>query len=193
MGEATLKAVRAVDYVNAGTVEFLLDADGPVYFMEMNTRVQVEHPVTEQITGVDIIKEQIRIAAGQPMKHATQEAVQMRGHAIEFRINAEDPDHDFRPHPGEVRIFNPPGGFGVRVDSHLYSGYSVPPHYDSLLAKLIVWGETRAEAIARARRALDEFIIVGIPTTIPFHQAAIEVPAFQAGEVYTDFVETHMS
>jgi len=182
-----------VDYVNAGTVEFLLDTDGSFYFMEMNTRVQVEHPVTEQITGVDIIKEQIRIAAGEPMKHRDQSDIVLRGHAIEFRINAEDPAHGFRPHPGEVRIFNPPGGFGVRVDSHLYSGYIVPPHYDSLLAKLVVWGESRGEAINRARRALDEFIVVGIPTTIPFHQAVIEVEAFQQGDVYTDFVETHMS
>ncbi|MDZ4178290.1 MAG: acetyl-CoA carboxylase biotin carboxylase subunit [Coriobacteriia bacterium] len=193
MGDAAIKLVRAVDYQNAGTVEFLLDTDGSFYFMEMNTRVQVEHPVTEQITGVDIIKEQIRIAAGQPMKHAEQADIELRGHAIEFRINAEDPDHDFRPNPGEVRIFNPPGGFGVRVDSHLYSGYHVPPYYDSLLAKLIVWGETRAEAIARARRALDEFIVVGIPTTVSFHQRVIEIDAFQAGDVYTDFIDQHMS
>ncbi len=192
MGEAALKAVRAVGYVNAGTIEFLLDTDGRFYFMEMNTRVQVEHPVTEQITGVDIIKEQIRIAAGEPMRHATQEEIELRGHAIEFRINAEDPAHDFRPNPGEVAIFNPPGGFGVRVDSHLYSGYRVPPNYDSLLAKLIVWGETRDEAIARARRALDEFIVVGIPTTIPFHQRVIENEAFRAGDVYTDFIDQHM-
>ncbi len=193
MGEAALLAVRAVDYVNAGTVEFLLDTDGRFYFMEMNTRVQVEHPVTEQVTGVDIIKEQIRIASGERMKHARQEDVVLRGHAIEFRINAEDPAHDFRPHPGTISVFNPPGGFGVRVDSHVYSGYTVPPYYDSLLGKLIVWGETRAEAVSRARRALDEFIVVGIPTTIPFHQAVIEVEAFQSGEVYTDFVERHMS
>ena len=193
MGEAALLAVRAVDYVNAGTVEFLLDTDGRFYFMEMNTRVQVEHPVTEQVTGVDIIKEQIRIASGERMKHARQEDIVLRGHAIEFRINAEDPAHDFRPHPGTISVFNPPGGFGVRVDSHVYSGYTVPPYYDSLLGKLIVWGETRAEAVSRARRALDEFIVVGIPTTIPFHQAVIEVEAFQSGEVYTDFVERHMS
>jgi acetyl-CoA carboxylase biotin carboxylase subunit len=192
MGEAALKAVRAVGYVNAGTVEFLLDESGEFYFMEMNTRIQVEHPVTEFITGVDIVKEQIRIAAGEPMKHATQDLVQMRGHAIEFRINAEDTRMDFRPTPGTVTIFNPPGGFGVRVDSHLYSGYPVPPYYDSLLAKLIVWGETRSEAIARARRALDEFIVVGVPTTIPFHQRVIELPAFQSGEVYTDFIEEHV-
>lgn len=193
MGEAALKAVRAVGYVNAGTVEFLLDVDGGFYFMEMNTRVQVEHPVTEQITGVDIIKEQLRIAAGEPMKHTSQDQIELRGHAIEFRINAEDPAHDFRPNPGEVKLFNPPGGFGVRVDTHLYSGYHVPPHYDSLLAKLIVWGETREEALARGRRALGEFIIVGIPTTIPFHEAVLQIPAFIAGDVYTDFIDRHMS
>ncbi len=193
MGEAALTAVRAVGYVNAGTVEFLLDVDDNFYFMEMNTRVQVEHPVTEQITGVDIVKEQLRIAAGEPMKHTSQGQIVLRGHAIEFRINAEDPAHDFRPNPGEVRLFNPPGGFGVRVDTHLYSGYHVPPYYDSLIAKLIVWGETRAEALARGRRALGEFIVVGIPTTIPFHEAVLEVPAFISGDVYTDFIERHMS
>ncbi len=192
MGEAALLAVRAVGYVNAGTVEFLLDTDGRFYFMEMNTRVQVEHPVTEQVTGVDIIKEQIRIAAGLEMRHKSQADIELRGHAIEFRINAEDPTHGFRPHPGLVEVFNPPGGFGVRVDSHLYSGYRVPPTYDSLLGKLIVWGETRGEAVNRARRALDEFIVTGIPTTIAFHQAVIEVPAFKQGDVYTDFVERYM-
>jgi acetyl-CoA carboxylase biotin carboxylase subunit len=192
MGEAALKAVHAVDYVNAGTVEFLLDEDGKFYFMEMNTRVQVEHPVTEAVTGVDIIKEQIRIAAGSPMRHTDQADIVQRGHAIEFRINAEDPANGFRPHPGRVEVYNAPGGLGVRVDSHMYSGYTVPPNYDSLLAKLIVWGETRREAINRARRALDEFIVVGIPTTIPFHQAVIENEYFQKGEVYTDFVETRI-
>jgi len=192
MGEAAIKAVHAVGYVNAGTVEFLLDEDGSFYFMEMNTRVQVEHPVTEQVTGVDIIKEQIRIAAGEPMKHARQEDVKLNGHAIEFRINAEDPLAGFRPHPGRVDVFNAPGGFGVRVDSHLYSGYTVPPYYDSLIAKLIVWGETRAEAVDRARRALDEFIVVGIPTTVPFHQFVVEEEHFARGEVYTDYVERHV-
>jgi acetyl-CoA carboxylase biotin carboxylase subunit len=192
MGAAAIKLVRAVDYVNAGTVEFLLDQDGRFYFMEMNTRVQVEHPVTEQITGVDIIKEQIRIASGLPMKHANQEDIVLRGHAIEFRINAEDPAHDFRPHPGLIEVFNPPGGFGVRVDSHVYSGYRVPPTYDSLLAKLVVWGETRAEAIARGRRALDEFIVTGIPTTVSFHLRVVENDAFVRGDVYTDFVETEL-
>jgi acetyl-CoA carboxylase biotin carboxylase subunit len=192
MGEAALKAVRAVDYVNAGTVEFLLDEDGSFYFMEMNTRVQVEHPVTEAVTGIDIIKEQIRIAAGHPMKHTRQEEIVQRGHAIEFRINAEDPSANFRPNPGRIEVFNPPGGFGVRVDSHIYSGYHVPPNYDSLLGKLIVWGETRDEAVNRARRALDEFIVVGIPTTIPFHQVVVDNEYFQRGEVYTDFVERHI-
>lgn len=193
MGVAALKAVRAVNYVNAGTVEFLLDTDGKFYFMEMNTRVQVEHCITEQVTGVDIVKEQIRIAAGEPMRHKTQAEIVLRGHAIEFRINAEDPSHNFRPNPGLIEVFNPPGGFGVRIDSHVYSGYRVPPTYDSLLGKLIVWGETRDEAVARARRALDEFIVVGIPTTIPFHQAVVETEAFAAGDVYTDFVDTEMS
>jgi len=192
MGAAAIKLVRNVDYQNAGTVEFLLDTDGRFYFMEMNTRVQVEHPVTEQITGVDIIKEQIRIAAGLPMRHANQSDIVLRGHAIEFRVNAEDPAHNFRPNPGLIEVFNPPGGFGVRVDSHIYSGYRVPPTYDSLLAKLIVWGETRDEAIARGQRALDEFIVTGIPTTIPFHLQVLENPAFRRGEVYTDFVETEM-
>jgi acetyl-CoA carboxylase biotin carboxylase subunit len=192
MGEAALKAVRAVDYVNAGTVEFLLDTDGSFYFMEMNTRVQVEHPVTEAISGVDIIKEQIRIAAGAEMRHTSQEHLRINGHAIEFRINAEDPSAGFRPTPGRIEVFNPPGGFGVRVDSHAYSGYHVPQYYDSLIAKLIVWGETRYEALNRARRALDEFIIVGVPTTIPFHQVVIENETFQRGEVYTDFVETQI-
>lgn len=192
MGEAAIKLVRAVGYENAGTVEFLLDTDGRFYFMEMNTRVQVEHPVTEQVTGVDVIKEQIRIASGLPMKHAKQEDIVLRGHAIEFRINAEDPAHGFRPHPGRIGVYSPPGGFGVRVDSHVYSGYDVPPTYDSLLGKLIVWGETRDEAIARGHRALDEFIVTGIPTTIPFHLEVLDIDAFRRGEVYTDFVETEM-
>jgi len=193
MGAAAIKLVRNVDYQNAGTVEFLLDTNGRFYFMEMNTRVQVEHPVSEQITGVDIIKEQIRIAAGLPMKHANQEDIVLRGHAIEFRINAEDPAHNFRPSPGLIEVFSAPGGFGVRVDSHVFSGYTVPPTYDSLLAKLIVWGETRDEAIARAHRALDEFIVTGVATTIPFHLQVVDTPAFRRGEVYTDFVETEMN
>jgi len=193
MGEAAIKLVRHVGYQNAGTVEFLLDTDGSFYFMEMNTRVQVEHPVTEQITGVDIIKEQIRIAAGLPMKHASQDDIHLAGHAIEFRINAEDPAHGFRPHPGTIGVFSPPGGFGVRVDSHVFSGYKVPSTYDSLLGKLIVWGETRNEAIARGHRALDEFIVTGIPTTIPFHLEVLDNEAFRRGEVYTDFIDAEMN
>jgi len=141
---------------------------------------------------VDIIKEQIRIAAGETMKHPTQDSVELRGHAIEFRINAEDPLAGFRPHPGAIEVFNPPGGFGVRVDSHLYGGYVVPQHYDSLLAKLVVWGETREEALARGRRALDEFIIIGVPTTIPFHQYVVEDEHFARGEVYTDYIDQHV-
>ncbi len=190
MGEAALTAARAAGYVNAGTVEFLLDSDGAFYFMEMNTRVQVEHPVTEAVTGIDIIKEQIRIAAGDGLCHA-QEDVRISGHAFEFRINAEDPSRDFMPAAGTVTLYNPPGGPGVRVDSHLYSGYAIPPYYDSLLGKLIIWGETRDEAIARSRRALEEFIIDGVPTTLPFHEKVLDNESFQRGEVYTNFIALH--
>jgi len=191
MGEAALTAARAAAYVNAGTVEFLLDGSGSFYFMEMNTRVQVEHPVTETVTGIDIIKEQIRIAAGETLQHS-QDDVEIRGHAFEYRINAEDPDRDFMPGAGTITLYNPPGGPGVRVDSHLYSGYVVPSFYDSLLAKLIIWGETRAEAIARSRRALEEFIIDGIPTTIPFHEKVVANEAFGRGDVHTNFIAAHM-
>lgn len=191
MGEAALTAARAAGYVNAGTVEFLLDADGSFYFMEMNTRVQVEHPVTEAVTGIDIIKEQIRIAAGEKLQH-TQEDVTISGHAFEYRINAEDPDRDFMPGGGTVKLYNPPGGPGVRVDSHLYTGYEIPPYYDSLLAKLIIWGETRDEAIARSRRALEEYIIDGVPTTLPFHERVVTNEFFRAGDVHTNFIATHI-
>ena len=170
MGEAALLAVRAVDYVNAGTVEFLLDEDGKFYFMEMNTRVQVEHPVTEAVTGVDIIKEQIRIAAGAPMRHPTRPTSSSAGTRSSSASTRRTRPTTSGRTPGASRSSTRPAGLGVRVDSHMYSGYTVPPNYDSLLAKLIVWGETRYEAINRARRALDEFIVVGIPTTIPFHQ-----------------------
>ncbi len=189
MGEAALKAVRACDYRNAGTVEFLLDLDGRFYFMEMNTRVQVEHPVSEQITGVDIIKEQLRIASGEPMSCASDAPFSPLCHAIEFRINAEDPSHGFRPNPGKITRFDLPGGPGVRVDTHVYPGYSVPPNYDSLIAKLIVWGKDRDEALARARRALAEVRIEGIPTTVSFHREVVNNAVFRSGEVYTDFVE----
>lgn len=192
MGVAAVKAVRAVDYRNAGTIEFLLDQDGRFYFMEMNTRVQVEHPVTEEITGTDIIKEQLRIAAGEPMLCADRAPFSPYGHAIEFRINAEDPENDFRPCPGTIERFTPPAGPGVRVESYLEQGSRISPFYDSLVAKLVVWGFTREEAIARGRRALSEFKIEGIKTTIPFHQKVLENEAFKQGEAYTDFIETEM-
>jgi acetyl-CoA carboxylase biotin carboxylase subunit len=194
MCEAARKAVEAVSYRSAGTIEFLLDQDGKFYFMEMNTRVQVEHPVTEMITGVDIIKEQLRIAAGERMRSADTPRFSPNGHAIEFRINAEDPDHGFRPCPGTITKLRFPAGPGVRVESYLEEGSRISPYYDSLIAKLIVWGADRDEAIARGKRALSEFVIEGdgICTTIPFHQAVLDVPAFQKGQAYTDFIETEM-
>jgi acetyl-CoA carboxylase biotin carboxylase subunit len=192
MGVAALKAVRAVDYKNAGTIEFLLDERGEFYFMEMNTRVQVEHPVTEEITGTDIIKEQLRIAAGEPMSCAPRAPFTPAGHAIELRINAEDPAHGFRPCPGTVTRFEPPAGPGVRVETYLRTGSKISPHYDSLVAKVIVHGQDREEAVARARRALDEFVIEGIATTIPFHQRVLDNEVFLAGDATTDFIETQM-
>ena len=192
MGVAAIKAVRAVDYRNAGTIEFLFDESGKFYFMEMNTRVQVEHPVSEQITGVDIIKEQLRIAAGEPMSCAERAPFRPNGHAIEFRINAEDPDNDFRPSPGTITRFEVPGGPGVRVETYLTQGAKISPYYDSMVAKLIVWGQSREEALARGRRALAEFKIEGIPTTIPFHQKVLDNAVFQMGEARTDFIETAM-
>ncbi|MDR3316275.1 MAG: acetyl-CoA carboxylase biotin carboxylase subunit [Coriobacteriales bacterium] len=192
MGETALRAAREVSYTGAGTVEFLLDTDGRFYFMEMNTRVQVEHPVTEAITHTDLIKEQLRIAAGEPISFLDRVPLAPFGHAIEFRINAEDPDNNFWPSPGTIVGLTLPGGPGVRVDTHIYAGYSVPPTYDSLIAKLIVWGATRDEAIARGRRALGEFSIEGIKTTIPFHLKVLGEQDFVAGTVYTDFIETHV-
>lgn len=192
MGVAAVKAMRAVDYRNAGTVEFLLAPDGHFYFMEMNTRVQVEHPVTEMITGTDIIKEQLRIAAGEPMSCARRAPFAPSGHAIEMRINAEDPEHGFRPCPGTITRFRAPGGPGIRLESYVSEGSRISPYYDSLVAKLIVHGQDREEAIARARRALDEFQIEGIATTIPFHKRVLENEAFCAGDVTTDFIETQM-
>ncbi len=192
MSVAAAKAVRAVDYRNAGTIEFLLSSDDQFYFMEMNTRVQVEHPVSEQITGVDIIKEQLRIASGEPMSCASRAPFSPFGHAMEFRINAEDPDCGFRPSPGTITRFEPPAGPGVRVESYIKSGSRISPYYDSLVAKLIVFGQDREEVLARGRRALDEFVIEGIKTTIPFHRAVLENEVFCAGEAATDFIETQM-
>ena len=192
MGVAAVKAMRAVDYRNAGTVEFLLDSSGKFYFMEMNTRVQVEHPVTEEITGTDIIKEQLRIASGEPMTCAERAPFTPFGHAIEFRINAEDPAHGFRPCPGTVTRFELPAGPGVRVETYVRPGTRISPYYDSLVAKLIVSGQDRDEALARARRALDEFVIEGIETTIPFHRRVVNNECFRSGDVTTDFIETQM-
>jgi acetyl-CoA carboxylase biotin carboxylase subunit len=191
MGAAAVRAARSINYVGAGTVEFLVDDSGNFYFMEMNTRIQVEHPITEMITGIDLIAEQIRIAQGEKLQ-LTQEQVDFRGHAIECRINAEDPDHDFRPHPGQISGYLPPGGPGVRMDSHVYTDYEIPPYYDSLIGKLIVWGPEREAAIMRMRRALRQCAITGVHTTIGFHQNILETPAFLAGEVYTNFVEQHL-
>jgi acetyl-CoA carboxylase biotin carboxylase subunit len=193
MGQAALLAVREVGYVNAGTVEFLLGQDGSFYFMEMNTRIQVEHPVTELVTLTDLIKEQVRIAAGQPISEAclSRSGQPPVGHAIEFRINAEDATHGFLPSPGTITALSLPGGPGVRVDSHVFAGYTVLPTYDSLLAKLIVWGSDRNEAIARAKRALAEFSIDGIKTTISFHRHILEQNDFIAGETYTAFIVLH--
>ena len=188
IGQKGLDAVVKVGYRNAGTLEFLVDEENRYYFMEMNTRLQVEHPVTELVTSTDLVKEQIRIAAGLPLQ-LQQDQITFRGHAIECRITAEDSDADFRPQTGTVEKYLPPGGPGIRVDSHLYAGYEIPPHYDSLLAKLIVWDETRELAIARMQRALDEYQIEGVVTTIPFHKRLLRHPGFISGDTYTRFLQ----
>ncbi len=187
MGEAAVMGAKAINYTGAGTMEFLLDPDGNFYFIEMNTRIQVEHPVTEYVTGLDLVKWQLRIAAGERLT-IQQADVRMVGHAIECRINAEDSSRDFMPQAGEIELFLPPGGPGVRIDSHLYSGYVVPPNYDSLLAKVIVWGADRAEAIRRMRRALDECIITGVATTIPFQEALLRDERFCCGDFSTRYL-----
>lgn len=191
MGTSAVNAAKSINYVGAGTVEFLLAENGEFYFMEMNTRIQVEHPVTEMIAGIDLIAEQIRIAQGEPLQ-LTQDQVTLRGHAIECRINAEDPDRDFRPSPGKISGYLPPGGPGVRMDSHVYTDYQIPPYYDSLIGKLIVWGPDRPTAIRRMKRALRECALTGLPTTIGFHQKILERPEFLRGEIYTNFVEQMM-
>lgn len=188
MGEAAVRVAKSINYTGAGTVEFLLDQSGQFYFMEMNTRIQVEHPVTELITGLDLIAEQIRIAQGDKIL-LSQKQVNFYGHAIECRINAEDPDHNFRPHPGRISGYLPPGGPGVRMDSHVYTDYEIPPYYDSLIGKLIVWGHDRPSAIQRMKRALRECAVTGVPTTISFHQRILETQEFLDGEIYTNFVE----
>jgi acetyl-CoA carboxylase biotin carboxylase subunit len=192
MGEAAVRGAKAIDYVGAGTIEMLLNDDGSFYFMEMNTRIQVEHPVTEVCTGFDLVKEQIRAAAGLPLS-IPDYPIQLRGHAIECRINAEDPARNFAPSPGTISVFHPPGGPGVRIDTHVYAGYRVPPYYDSLLAKLIVHASTREEAIARMRHSLAGFVIEGVHTTIPFLLQVMDHPGFMAGDVDTKFLERWMA
>ncbi|MDP3911011.1 MAG: acetyl-CoA carboxylase biotin carboxylase subunit [Gemmatimonadales bacterium] len=188
IGDAAVRLAESIGYVGAGTIEFLLDTDGSFYFMEMNTRIQVEHPVTEMCTNFDLVKEQIRVAAGEPLSFVMS-GNRLRGHAIECRVNAEDPARNFQPSPGLITAYHPPGGPGVRVDTHIYAGYTVPPYYDSLLAKVIVHGNSRAEALARMRQALDSFIIEGVTTTIPFLGRVMRHPDFQAGKVDTKFLE----
>jgi acetyl-CoA carboxylase biotin carboxylase subunit len=192
MGHAAVAAAKSINYTGAGTVEFLLDKSGKFYFMEMNTRIQVEHPVTEMITGLDLIAEQIRIAQGEKLQ-IKQNQVIFSGHAIECRINAEDPDRNFRPHPGIISGFLPPGGPGVRMDSHVYTDYEIPAYYDSLIGKVIVWGRDRPTAIRRMKRALRECAITGVPTTLGFHQKILDSPEFLSGEVYTNFVEQFLN
>ena len=187
MGEASIKGCQSVEYVGAGTIEYLLDAHGNFYFMEMNTRIQVEHCVTEQVIGIDLIAQQLHVAAG---GRISKKILKPDGHAIECRINAEDVEKDFRPSPGMISSFHAPGGYGVRLDSHAYAGYSIPPYYDSLIGKLICWGSDREEAIDRMRSALDEFVIEGIKTTIPFHKALMRNDQFRAGDFDTKFLET---
>lgn len=193
MGEDAVKAAKAVNYEGAGTVEFIFLPDTQeYYFIEMNTRIQVEHCITEMITGIDLVQWQIRVASGEKLEF-DQDYVELHGHSIECRINAEDPALGFMPCPGHITGFMPPGGLGVRVDTHCYTDYFIPPNYDSLMGKLIVWGRTREQAIRRMERCLEEFTITGIKSTIPFHQEVLEHEVFKAGEVCTDFIEKYMS
>ena len=187
MGEAAVKGAKAIDYVGAGTIEMLLNEDRSFYFMEMNTRIQVEHPVTEMLTGIDLVKEQIMVASG--AKLSVKPPIERRGHVIECRVNAEDPARNFQPSPGHIDVFHPPGGPGVRLDTHVYAGYSVPPFYDSLLAKLICQGRDRPEALRRMQVALESFIIEGVTTTIPFLGRVMANKKFQEGAVDTKFLE----
>ncbi|HHF53484.1 MAG TPA: acetyl-CoA carboxylase biotin carboxylase subunit, partial [candidate division WOR-3 bacterium] len=188
MGEAAIKGAQAINYHSLGTMEFLLDEDGNFYFMEMNTRIQVEHPVTEWVTGIDLVKTQILIAMGEKLLH-TQEEINFKGHAIEVRINAEDPDNGFIPNPGRIEFLHFPGGPGVRIDTHIYQGYTIPPFYDSLIGKLIVHDEDRSSAIKRLYRALEETIIKGVKTTVPFYLKLLENEDFQKGNIDTHFLE----
>jgi acetyl-CoA carboxylase biotin carboxylase subunit len=194
MGSVAVKGAQSIGYTGAGTMEFLLDDDGRFWFMEMNTRIQVEHPVSEMVTGLDLIKEQIRVARGEPLS-VTQDEIGLSGHSIECRINAEDPDRDFTPSAGRLAEYVPPGGPWTRVDSHCYPGWTVSPYYDSLIAKLIVWAPDREEALDRMLRALGEFRVTGpgMKTTIGFHQRVLAHPVFRSGDFHTDFIERHMT
>ncbi|NOZ07315.1 MAG: acetyl-CoA carboxylase biotin carboxylase subunit, partial [FCB group bacterium] len=187
--KAAIAGARAANYVGAGTIEFLLDARGDYYFMEMNTRIQVEHPITEMVVGLDLIKYQILCHAGEPLPDWMHN-IKLRGHAMECRINAEDPARDFMPSPGRITAFHMPGGMGVRVDTHAYSGYFIPPYYDSMIAKLIVHSPTREEALNRMEVALDECVIEGVKTIIPFHKQLFQDKKFRAGDIHTGFLET---
>jgi acetyl-CoA carboxylase biotin carboxylase subunit len=187
MGEAAIKGAKAINYEGAGTIEFLVDKHGEFYFMEMNTRIQVEHPITEEVTDYDLIKEQIKVAAGVPIS-GTNYSPKM--FSMECRINAEDPANGFRPSPGKITNLHMPGGHGVRIDSHVYAGYTIPPNYDSMIAKLIITGQSREEVITRMKRALQEFVIEGIKTTIPFHISLMDNPVFRSGKFTTNFLET---
>jgi len=190
MGKVAAQAAASLGYASAGTMEFLVDRDFNFYFMEMNTRIQVEHPITEQVTGLDLVKQQLRVALGDALPD--QRKIRLRGHAIECRINAEDPARSFLPCPGTILALHVPGGPGVRVDTHIYQGYTIPPYYDSLIAKLIAYGNDRSEALARMRRALDEFVVEGVRTTIPFHRSVLNNPRFIAGDIHTKWVEEMM-
>lgn len=192
MGMIAVKVAKAVDYTNAGTVEFLLDNDNNYYFIEMNTRIQVEHPVTELVTGIDLIKEQIKVAAGYELDY-TQEDIRINGVALECRINAEDPEKNFMPSPGELKTYVVPGGPGVRIDSGVYPGYFIPPYYDSMVAKLIIWEEDRKKALSRMERALNEFIVEGVKTTIPFHLQILNNAYFRKGEYHTNFIHRRLN
>jgi acetyl-CoA carboxylase biotin carboxylase subunit len=189
LGEEAVRGAKAVGYYSAGTMEFLYEND-QCYFMEMNTRIQVEHCVTEEVTGKDLIQGMLKVAQGETLEY-TQDDISINGHSIECRINAEDPAKDFAPSPGEIQHFNVPGGPGVRVDTHCYSGYKIPPFYDSMIAKLIVHAETRAKAIDKMLLALDEFVIVGVKTTIPLHKKVLSHPDFRSGNFTTKFLEDH--
>jgi acetyl-CoA carboxylase biotin carboxylase subunit len=192
MGKAAVRAAEAASYENAGTIEFLVDAKGNFYFIEMNTRIQVEHPVTEEVTGIDLIKQQIHIANGEKLEF-DQGDITFEKHAIECRINAEDPARNFAPSPGTIGLYYPPGGIGVRVDSHIYSGYVIPPYYDSMIGKLICFGSTRKEALERAYRALSEYLVRGIKTTIPLHKAIMADPLFIEGKATTAYMEDFLT